>query len=198
MKGRLTQRFVETAGPGRRADKTGTGLLLVVGANGRSWIQRTIIQGKQVDLGLGSCRRVKLAEARRIAWDNWCLARSGGDPRLPGVPRAGMNRGSGARRGRRRGVPRPRGDEPEFERRGYEGITDFGLDHFSGVMNCAEARDVASNRATGEALEGCYACTDEGPFSHIQNCRIYVFEFVRYAGSEPRDPQHPRNCRNLR
>ena len=85
MKGQLTQRMVETAGPGRHADKAGTGLLLVVGKNGssRSWIQRTMIRGRQVDIGLGSCRRVKLSRARTLAFENWMVARDGGDPRRP-------------------------------------------------------------------------------------------------------------------
>ena len=83
MKGILTQRFVDTvARAGRYADKAGTGLLLVVKpTGGRSWIQRTVVRGRQVDIGLGSCRRVKLAQARKLAFDNWCVARDGGDPR---------------------------------------------------------------------------------------------------------------------
>ena len=83
MKGKLTQRFVDTvAEAGRYADKSGTGLLLVVRpTGGRSWIQRTVVRGRQVDIGLGSCRRVKLAEARLRAFEYWCVARDGGDPR---------------------------------------------------------------------------------------------------------------------
>lgn len=82
MKGRLTQKFVESAQPGRYPDKSGTGLILFVGRTGaRSWVQRTVVHGKQVDIGLGSCRRVRLADARKRAFDNWCIARDGGDPR---------------------------------------------------------------------------------------------------------------------
>ena len=82
MKGKLTQKAVDALGPGRHADKNGTGLLLVVKpSGGRSWIQRTVVQGRQVDIGLGSTRRVSLAKARRLAWENWCTARDGGDPR---------------------------------------------------------------------------------------------------------------------
>ena len=83
MKGKLSQKYVDTVSvAGRYADKSGTGLLLVVKASGgRSWIQRTVIHGRQVDIGLGSCRRVSLAVARRAAWQNWCTARDGGDPR---------------------------------------------------------------------------------------------------------------------
>ena len=83
MKGRLTQKFVDTVSrAGRYADKSGTGLLLVVKPTGaRSWIQRTMVHGRQVDIGLGSCRRVRLAEARQVAFANWCTARDGGDPR---------------------------------------------------------------------------------------------------------------------
>ncbi len=84
MKGKLSQKFVDTvARPGRYADKNGTGLLLVVtGAGGRSWIQRTMIAGRQRDIGLGSARRVSLAAARKVAFSNWCTARDGGDPRV--------------------------------------------------------------------------------------------------------------------
>ena len=90
MKGKLSQKFVDTvARPGRYADKNGTGLLLVVtGGGGRSWIQRTVIAGRQRDIGLGSARRVSLAQARRAAWENWCTARDGGDPRVRPVSEA--------------------------------------------------------------------------------------------------------------
>ena len=54
---------------------------MVKPSGGKSWIQRTVIQGRQSDIGLGSCRRVRLAEARRVAWEQWCIARDGGDPR---------------------------------------------------------------------------------------------------------------------
>ena len=83
MKGQLTQKFVDSVtAPGRYADKSGTGLLLVMKpSGGRSWIQRTVIHGRQVDIGLGSCRRVRLAQARQAAFANWCVARDGGDPR---------------------------------------------------------------------------------------------------------------------
>ena len=83
MKGRFSQKFVDTVSrPGRYADKSGTGLLLVVKpSGGKSWIQRTVIHGRQADIGLGSCRRMSLARARKAAFTNWCTARDGGDPR---------------------------------------------------------------------------------------------------------------------
>ena len=92
MKGQLTQKFVDSVtAPGRYADKSGTGLLLVVKpSGGRSWIQRTVIHGRQVDIGLGSCRRVRLAQARQVAFANWCTARDGGDPRKVEAPAAAV------------------------------------------------------------------------------------------------------------
>ena len=83
MKGKLTQKAVDAqTKPGRYADKSGTGLLLVVKPTGaKSWVQRTVVHGRQRDIGLGSCRRVKLAQARTQAFENWCIARDGGDPR---------------------------------------------------------------------------------------------------------------------
>ena len=88
--------------------------------------------------------------------------------------------------------------QKEFEARGYEGISDFEYYPFSDERNCSAARRVASDRATGR-LEGCYAYVDGGPFAGAENtCRIYRFRFERYAGAERRDPQHPRNCHNMR
>ena len=47
--------------------------------------------------------------------------------------------------------------------------------------------------------EGCYAFVDGGIFAGWEgNCRIYRFEFERYAGDERVDKQHPRNCHNMR
>ena len=70
--------------PGKYAD--GHGLMLQVTATGgRSWIQRLVIQGRRRDIGLGSAERVSLAAARRAAYDNRDIARSGGDPTVAAV-----------------------------------------------------------------------------------------------------------------
>jgi len=64
---------------GRHAD--GNGLYLVVDPSGaRRWILRTVVRGRRRDIGLGSVRLVKLADARLKAAQLRHLARSGGDP----------------------------------------------------------------------------------------------------------------------
>ena len=76
----LSARMVRHAGPGSHVD--GNGLMLRVRAGGaRSWVQRLMVHGRRVDIGLGSADLVTLAEARRIAADNRAVARTGGDPR---------------------------------------------------------------------------------------------------------------------
>ena len=81
----LTAAMVRNAGPGNYVD--GNGLMLRVRKSGsRQWIQRIMIHGRRVDLGLGSADLVKLAEARRVAADNRAIARTGGDPRRAKVP----------------------------------------------------------------------------------------------------------------
>ena len=76
----LSARMVRHAGPGSYVD--GNGLMLRVRARGaRSWVQRLMVHGRRVDIGLGSADLVPLAEARRIAADNRAVARTGGDPR---------------------------------------------------------------------------------------------------------------------
>ena len=76
----LSARMVRHAGPGSHVD--GNGLMLRVRAGGaRSWVQRLMVHGRRVDIGLGSADLVPLAEARRIAADNRAVARTGGDPR---------------------------------------------------------------------------------------------------------------------
>ena len=76
----LSARMVRHAPPGSHVD--GNGLMLRVRARGtRSWVQRLMVHGRRVDIGLGSADLVTLAEARRIAADNRAVARSGGDPR---------------------------------------------------------------------------------------------------------------------
>jgi len=65
--------------PGRYGD--GLGLHLVVTeAGAKRWIQRIVIRGKRVDLGLGALSAVSLAEAREKAAQNHKDARTGGDP----------------------------------------------------------------------------------------------------------------------
>lgn len=65
--------------PGMHGD--GKGLYLHVTAPGaRSWILRTVVQGKRRDLGLGAYPDVSLAEAREKARAMRTVARSGGDP----------------------------------------------------------------------------------------------------------------------
>ena len=71
----LTNAFIRNVKPlpkvKRYADATGNGLLLTVQPSGsKQWIQRTMISGKQRDLGLGSYPSVSLADARTQAWAN--------------------------------------------------------------------------------------------------------------------------------
>ncbi|WP_040753659.1 tyrosine-type recombinase/integrase [Wenxinia marina] len=76
----LTAAFVRTAKtPGKYFD--GHGLFLKVDAAGaRRWVQRIVIRGKRVEMGLGSADLVTLAEAREAAHENRKVARAGGDP----------------------------------------------------------------------------------------------------------------------
>lgn len=65
--------------PGMHCD--GNGLYLrVSGAYGKSWICRTVVQGKRRDFGLGSASLVTLKEAREAAHQIRRAARQGGDP----------------------------------------------------------------------------------------------------------------------
>lgn len=85
----LTVKKVEAAAPGKHYDGTGRlGLQLIVSkAGSKWWIQRLVIRGERVDLGLGSAQFVSLGEARAKAFENKRIARSGGDPRtLPMAP----------------------------------------------------------------------------------------------------------------
>ena len=73
------------------ADGHGHGLMLWIQPSGsRQWVQRIMIQGKRCAIGLGGYRVVGLAEARELAFENWRVARRGGDPRsqstAPKVP----------------------------------------------------------------------------------------------------------------
>ncbi len=70
---------VSTTDPGRYAD--GGGLYLLVAPGGsKSWVLRTVVQGKRSDIGLGSVALVSLADAREDARTLRKVARSGGDP----------------------------------------------------------------------------------------------------------------------
>lgn len=59
----------------------GEGLYLSVKRSGsKSWILRTMVQGRRRDIGLGSTQFVSLAEARNQAREYRKIAREGGDP----------------------------------------------------------------------------------------------------------------------
>ena len=59
----------------------GEGLYLkVASAGSKSWILRTVVQGRRRDLGLGSAVLVPLAEARTQSREFRRIARAGGDP----------------------------------------------------------------------------------------------------------------------
>ena len=74
----LSARMVRHAGPGSYVD--GNGLMLRVRDSGsRSWVQRIMVHGRRVDIGLGNAELVSLADARRMAADNRAVARTGGD-----------------------------------------------------------------------------------------------------------------------
>jgi hypothetical protein len=77
---KLTVKKVESLRkPGFYGD--GEGLYLkVASAGSKSWILRTVVQGRRRDLGLGSAGLVPLAEARTKAREFRRIAREGGDP----------------------------------------------------------------------------------------------------------------------
>ena len=76
----LSAQMVRHAGPGSYVD--GNGLMLRVRDSGsRSWVQRLMVHGRRIDIGLGNAELVSLAGARRVAADNRAVARTGGDPR---------------------------------------------------------------------------------------------------------------------
>ena len=79
---RLNPRSVPKLPPGTHVD--GNGLLLFVRPSGsRSWVQRIVVRGRRIDMGLGGFPTTSLAQARRAAFDNRRVARRGGDPRKP-------------------------------------------------------------------------------------------------------------------
>src|SRR4051812_47959489 len=79
LSARRVQTITATGKVQRLAD--GGGLYLLVAPSGsRSWVLRTLINGKRCDLGLGSTNLVTLAEAREQALHLRRVARKGGDP----------------------------------------------------------------------------------------------------------------------
>lgn len=79
LSARTVQTTTATGKVQRLAD--GGGLYLLVAPSGsKSWMLRTLIQGKRSDLGLGSVALVSLAEARDDALRLRKIARAGGDP----------------------------------------------------------------------------------------------------------------------
>jgi len=77
---KLTAQTVRSAKkPGKLHD--GGGLFLLVQPSGsKSWVLRTVVQGKRRDIGLGGFPLVSLAQARATALEYRRVARSGGDP----------------------------------------------------------------------------------------------------------------------
>lgn len=82
-KGPLTVTFVKNEKkPGRYYDNQNTGLHLYVRKGGsKSFIQRVTLNGKQVDISLGSVAKVDLKDARLTAQENSILLSKGIDPR---------------------------------------------------------------------------------------------------------------------
>lgn len=78
----LTARLVETATfPGRYHDGGGLGPYLRVMASGsRQWVQRIMVRGPRVEIGLGSPPIVTLAKAREKALANKRISYEGGNP----------------------------------------------------------------------------------------------------------------------
>jgi len=79
VKRELTDRQVRNAGTGYHA--VGNSLYLqVTEGKSKSWILRTLVQGKRREMGLGSYPAVSLAEAKELALTYLKVARKGGDP----------------------------------------------------------------------------------------------------------------------
>lgn len=77
--GKLTNKQVENAKPGRHSD--GDGLNLLVSSKGaKSWVLRVQVDGKRKDIGLGSLAAYGLAEARDRARELRKTAKQGRDP----------------------------------------------------------------------------------------------------------------------
>ena len=78
--GKLTDAKIrKESKPGRYPD--GNNLHLRIWPSGsKSWVQRLMVGGKRIDLGLGPYPVVSLAEARRKALEKLALAKAGGNP----------------------------------------------------------------------------------------------------------------------
>lgn len=77
---KLSKKWVDAIKePGFYGD--GDGLYLSVKPSGsKSWVLRTMVQGRRRDIGLGSTLTQSLAEAREVAREKRKIARSGGNP----------------------------------------------------------------------------------------------------------------------
>src|SRR5919206_1073771 len=79
--GKLTDRTVRTAPPGRHGDDAVRGLMLVVQPGGsRSWMLRYQLNGRRRDMGLGPYPEITLARARERAMEARRLVKEGRDP----------------------------------------------------------------------------------------------------------------------
>ena len=75
---RLTERGIQTLGPGRHCD--GDGLYLLVSPTGRrSWVLRYQLRGKRRDMGLGPYPYVSLQVARQRAFEERSLVKVDGE-----------------------------------------------------------------------------------------------------------------------
>nr|WP_255743576.1 site-specific integrase [Aliiroseovarius sediminis] len=79
--------------PGKYHDGKGTGLYLRLDKAGRKqWVQRVVVGGKRVELGLGSFPISTLAMAREDALENKRMVRNGKDPRVErNIDKGNMN-----------------------------------------------------------------------------------------------------------
>ena len=81
MPKKLTARAIESLGPVRQSDGSGTGLMLWVSDSGaKTWVQRIRHNGKRHDIGLGGFPLISLAEAREVALDNKRAVTRGENP----------------------------------------------------------------------------------------------------------------------
>lgn len=74
----LTEKAIKAAKPGKHHDAGGL-LLRVSPAGGRYWVQRLMVRGKRLELGLGNADIVTMQEARDIAHENRRRVRAGDD-----------------------------------------------------------------------------------------------------------------------
>ena len=83
MKKKLSAQYLNSnLDAGRYYDDNGTGLNIHVRKSGsKNWSQRLRINGKQIELGLGSYPTVSLTEARSLAAKNKALAAQGINPK---------------------------------------------------------------------------------------------------------------------